>query len=193
MYIRLTCRNNSFVRDFGYLDPETQGYKISANNQILLTGTPLACAALAAWISGYIGTIMGRRSGLFVAAVTSLIGPALQAGATHWAQVVVGRCISGAAIGFAYNFAIAYWSETTPPKMRGSIVVLYQGITNVAQFVAQCTNEGTYRLNNRWSYRIPLLLELIAPAILFVALFWMPDTPSMRFPSRFGSVQESCC
>ena len=79
----------------------------------------------------------------------SLIGPSVQASATKWFEVVLGRCISGMGIGFALNFAIAYWTETTPASLRGSVVVLYQGITNVAQFVAQCVNQGTHTMDTR--------------------------------------------
>ena len=155
-----------FVKDFGAYDPKLQQYNISASNQTLLTGTPLALACVAAWISGPLGTYFGRRFGLAASAIASLIGPSVQAGATKWYQVVLGRCISGIGIGFAYNFSLAYWSESTPASLRGSVVVMYQGITNVAQFVAQCVNQGTHEMNNRWAYRIPLLLELIAPALL---------------------------
>ena len=134
---------------------------------------------MAAWISGPLGNRFGRRWGLAAAAATSAIGPAVQAGATRWFEMVLGRCISGLGIGFAINFAVAYWSEATPAVLRGTVVVLYQGVTNVSQFIAQCVNQGTYRYNNRWSYRIPLLMELVAPTLLLAFLSWMPDTPRM--------------
>ncbi|KAF2163119.1 hypothetical protein M409DRAFT_37302, partial [Zasmidium cellare ATCC 36951] len=166
-----------FVRDFGTYSPDAGAYIITADSQTLLTGTPLALACVAAWISGPFGSRFGRRAGLVLAAITALIGPSVQAGATHWYQVVLGRCISGLAIGFAYNFAVAYWTEVTPAALRGMVVVMYQGVTNVAQFIAQCINQGTHAMDNRWAYRIPLLVELIAPLSLLIALVFMPDTP----------------
>ena len=134
-------------------------------------------AYVVAAISGPIGTYFGRRFGLFLCVITSIIGPAVQASSTLWSTVVVGRCISGLGIAFSLNFALAYWVEATPASLCGSVVVMYQGITNVSQFVAQCINEGTHNMDTRWAYRIPLLIERLAPSILLGFLFWIPDTP----------------
>jgi SP family sugar:H+ symporter-like MFS transporter len=154
------------LQDFGYYDSGLGRYNISASNQTLLAGTQLAMACVAAAISGPIGTYFGRRFGLFLCVITSIIGPAVQASSTLWSTVVVGRCISGLGIAFSQNFALAYWAEATPASLRGSVVVMYQGITNVSQFVAQCINEGTHNMDTRWAYRIPLLIKLLAPSIL---------------------------
>jgi MFS transporter, SP family, sugar:H+ symporter len=171
--------NHRFVEDFGYFDPGLHSYNISAKNQTLLYGTMLSFACVAAAISGPLGARFGRRFGLGLCAITSIIGPAIQTGATSWSVVIVGRCFTGLGMGFAANFVIPYWTETTPATLRGLVVVMYQGIINVAGFIGACINQGTHSLDTRWAYRAPLLVQLAPPIILLPFLFWIPDTPRM--------------
>lgn len=140
----------------------------------------MGAACVAAAVSGNLGTRFGRRFGLFLAAITSIIGPAVQCGVTTWAGLLAGKVIAGLGVGFAANFVIPYWAETTPAALRGMIIVMYQGIINVSQFIGQCINEGTHGLESRWAYRGPLLTELVPPMILIPFLFWLPDTPSEK-------------
>lgn len=134
-------------------------------------------ALIAAAVSGTIGSRYGRRIGLFLAAFTSIIGPAIQTGVTTYAGLLVGKAIAGLGVGFAANFVIPYWAETTPASLRGSVIVMYQAIINISQFIGQCINEGTHDIPNEWSYRAPLLTELLPPIILIAFLYWVPDTP----------------
>jgi SP family sugar:H+ symporter-like MFS transporter len=124
-----------FLQDFGYFDTQLGYYNMAANDQTLMYGTQLGFAVIACIISGPIGARYGRRFGLALCAITSIIGPAVQAGATTFPGQIVGRCIAGAGIGFAANFVIIYWSEAAPVELRGLIVVMYQALINVAQFV----------------------------------------------------------
>jgi len=167
----------SFLRDFGSYNSASGSYAISASNQTLLTGLPLAMACVAAAFSGLVGTYLGRRFGLGLCMLASVIGPAVQASAVTWPVVVVGRSISGLGLGFCLNFAVPYWSEITPASLRGSVVVMYQAVINVATFFAQCINEGTRNIDSRWAYRIPLLIQLLPPLVFTAFLLWIPDTP----------------
>ncbi|RFU26555.1 hypothetical protein B7463_g9780, partial [Scytalidium lignicola] len=166
-----------FLEDFGYYDEKLKAYNMSANDQAIIYGVQLAFVCVSCIISGPIGAQYGRRVGLALCAITSIIGPAVQASVTTFAGIVVGRSISGFGIGFAANFVITYWSEAAPVELRGLIVVMYQGLINVAQFVGAAINEGTSGMPTRWAYRAPLLTELAAPLALLAFMFFIPDTP----------------
>lgn len=163
--------------DFGQYNPKTKTYGFTAEQQTLIYGTTLAGALVAAAISGNIGTYLGRRWGLFLCALFSIIGPAVQIGATSYGTMIAGRALGGIGYGFAANFVIPYWAETTPASLRGLIIVMYQGIINVFQFVGQCINQGTHGLTTRWAYRAPLVTELLPPVLLLAFLSFIPDTP----------------
>ncbi|KAG0646297.1 putative glucose transporter rco-3 [Hyphodiscus hymeniophilus] len=164
---------------------------MSAGHQTIMYGIQLGFVCVACIISGPIGARYGRRVGLGLCCITSIIGPAVQAGVTTYAGLVVGRAIAGLGIGFAANFVIIYWSEAAPVELRGLIVVMYQGLINLAQFVGAAINEGTHTMDIRWAYRGPLLTELAAPLILFAFLFWIPDTPS-KYILAFSSYLAQC-
>lgn len=150
---------------------------MTAQRQTLLYGVMLGCTVIACTISGPIGSRFGRRAGLALCAVTSIVGPSIQAGATTIPPLLVGRAFSGMGIGFAANFVITYWSEATPVQLRGLIVVMYQGFINLAQFIGASINEGTHGMATRWAYRIPLLTQLAPPLLMLAFLPFIPDTP----------------
>ena len=159
-------------------DPATRAYRLTAGQQTEAFGIQLGLTIVAAAISGTIGSLYGRRAGLFLAAVMSIIGPAIQVGVTTWSGILVGKAISGLGVGFAANFVIPYWAETTPASLRGSVIVWYQAILNVSQFLGQCVNQGTHNIPNAWSFRIPLLTQLVMPAVVLSLVCFIPDTPS---------------
>jgi SP family sugar:H+ symporter-like MFS transporter len=170
--------SDRFLQDFGYYDEELHAFNMSAGRQTLLYGATLSCTVIACTLSGPIGARYGRRVGLALCAITSIVGPAIQTGATTVPALVVGRAIAGLGIGFAANFVITYWSEVTPVELRGLIVVMYQGFINVSQFIGAAINEGTHGMTVRWAYRAPLLTELLSPLLLLAFLPFIPDTPS---------------
>lgn len=185
----LTLSVTRFNEVFGQeYNPATGTYFLSAGQQTTMNGSTLGAAAVSAAVAGYIGTRWGRRSGLLFVVMLGFLTGIVQVSATNWAGLLAGRIIGGLATGFAVNFVIPYWTETTPARIRGLIVVSYQGIVNVSQFVGQCINQGTHDLPNRWSYRAPLITEF-APAVLLLAgLYFLPETPREYSPFPSTSV-----
>jgi SP family sugar:H+ symporter-like MFS transporter len=139
-------------------------------------GIEVGFAILASLASGQIGSRWGRKAGLILCALSGLLGSGLQMIAA-WAAQVVGRAIMGAAIGFAGNFAITYWSEAAPVRLRGVIVIFYNLFVTVPSFIGSCVDEGTFRLDNRWSYRAPLLVTMAAPLLLLLLIRVVPESP----------------
>ncbi|KAK4934294.1 hypothetical protein LTR10_024394 [Elasticomyces elasticus] len=166
-----------FNQDFGSYSAATQAWSTTAGQQTEMFGLLLGGAIVSSAASGWIGAHWGRRFGIFLGAITAFINPIIQATVTTWPGFMVGKVISGIGIGFGQTFVIPYWSETTPAALRGMMLVALQGIINVFTFVGQCINEGTHGLTTRWAYRGPLLTELLAPLILLVLIYWIPETP----------------
>ena len=174
--------------DFGVYN-EAAGTNVLSAPQISgLSGTTLASAAVSAGFAGTIGTRWGRKIGLVVAAVSYITGVLIQVVATSYATLIVGKVANGFGIGFAANFVIPYWAETAPVSRRGSIIVMYQALINLAQFVGQCTVRGSSELTTRWAYRGPLMTEFLPPLILLCGIYWVPESPSKyNHPALFIS------
>lgn len=148
-----------------------------------IAGSALGAAVVGAAFAGTVGTRFGRKWGLLVAALAYIIGIATAVGALDFQTVIVGRVFAGLGVGLAANFIIPYWAETTPKSLRGLIIVMYQALINIAQFVGASINKGTSDLTTRWAYRGPLLTELLMPILCVTFVYFMPETPRKRsFP-----------
>lgn len=178
-----------FNKAFGTFDAVTHSYAISATDQALLYGILLAGVVVGCIISAPIGSRYGRRVGLALCAIASIVGPIIQLSSTIIGVAIAGRFISGLGIGFAANFCIMYWAETTPARYRGMIVMMYQGFINLSQFVGACVNQGTHALTSTWAWRGPLIIMLGAPTVLLIAVPFLPDTPSTKRRDPFIDVK----
>lgn len=162
--------------DFGTYQPATKSYLLTATKQTLVYGVEVAFIFLASASAGYLSNFSGRKVGLYLCAVCSIVGACLQM-IPHLAALVVGRAVMGASIGYAAVYCIAYWSEIATPAMRGKVVIFYQFSLNIANFIGSCIDQGTHKLTTPWAYRGPLLTMLLPP-LLLIALVWMiPESP----------------
>lgn len=84
-----------FLQDFGYYDDKLQAYNIKASVQEAINLLVLAGAILASISAGYIGSKFGRRVGLCLCGVVSLIGAILQCASTAVATLYIGRIFLG--------------------------------------------------------------------------------------------------
>lgn len=91
--LRLTKR--SFLEDFGYYDTTTSSWNISTGIQNAVTMAILAGCVSASMLSGPIGTFLGRRWGLFITAIVSVLGVLLQITSANLGTLIVGRVFSG--------------------------------------------------------------------------------------------------
>lgn len=96
----------------------------------------------------------------------------------HYAALLVGKAFAGMSLGSAGVFAISYWSEVAPVELRGMIVTLYQININIPNLLGACIDEGTYRLDTRWAYWGPLLVQMFPPLVLVLTVWLIPESPS---------------
>lgn len=171
-----------FQEDFGEKDATTGTYSLSPGDQTMLYGLLVVGAALASMVSGPLGSYYGRKVGLYACAVTSLIGPVVQIVSPNMGVEVFGRVITGLGIGFAANFCGTYWTEVTPAYYRGLILMLYQAIINVANFVGACIIQGVHSLESKWAWRTSLFVMMSAPLAMLALIPLLPETPSMSTP-----------
>ncbi|KAL6247002.1 hypothetical protein RBB50_006309 [Rhinocladiella similis] len=166
----------AFNKDFGSYDPATKSYAMSARHQTLMYGVEVAFIAIGSVGAGFISMYKGRKFGLYLCAIATIVGAGLQM-ISHYVALVVGRAVMGLSVGFAAAFSIAYWSEIAPAHLRGRIVIFYQFFLNMANFIGSCIDQGTHNMLSRWAYRAPLL-TMMGPAFLMLGLVWIiPESP----------------
>lgn len=81
----------NFIDDFGRYDAVKNKHYISASQQSFITSFPYVGQFFAAFSGGYIGDRFGRRWGLFIMCLASIIGVVMQIVAKNEALFIVGR------------------------------------------------------------------------------------------------------
>lgn len=86
-------------------------------------------ALLGAVIAYPLGYFAGRKIGLMVSALCTIVGAGIMLaanGSRGDAPIFIGRGIAGAGVGAASGLAPLYLSEISPPQIRGQVVGLYE-------------------------------------------------------------------
>jgi len=121
----------------------------------------------------------GRKRTIQIGAVIATVGGILQAAAMNLAMVLVGRIISGWAIGLMSMSVPVYLAECAHPNTRGMIVGLTQQMIGVGFIVSTWVGYGSRHTSDASSFqwRFPLAFQIIPSALLVVGLIWLPESP----------------
>lgn len=98
---------------------------------------------------------LGRKMTIFAGSVVSLLGSALQAGATSMAMLIAGRFIGGVAVGMLTSTIPMYASEISTPKWRGALSGLLQWFLSWGFLIAQWLGYGCSFVNGPFSCAFP--------------------------------------
>lgn len=91
-----------------------------------ITASMSAGSFVGALLAGLLADRLGRREALKVASVVWIVGAVLQCSAQNVAHLIVGRVVSGFAIGITSSQALVYLAELAPSRIRGRIVGIQQ-------------------------------------------------------------------
>ncbi|EGV62418.1 Plasma membrane low glucose sensor [Yamadazyma tenuis] len=140
---------------------------------ILSLGT--FCGAIGAPL---ISDNFGRRFSIILSSgVLFTIGTVLQIAASNIALLCVGRFVSGVAVGNLSAIVPLYQAEASPKWVRGSVVYLYQWAITWGLLMASAICQGTRKMDNSASYRIPIGLQFVFTIILCSGMLFLPESP----------------
>lgn len=128
-------------------------------------------------VGGYLGDRLGRKRTIWTAATLALIGAILQTAAVKIVMFLVGRILTGFAIGLVYAVSSIYNAEIAPPKVCGIVVGLQTELISIGFALANWIGLfGSFAKGNA-AWRVPLGLQCVPAVILIVGLFWLPESP----------------
>jgi MFS transporter, SP family, sugar:H+ symporter len=84
-----------FVRIYGYIDPSSGKYILSAKTQSLVSSIINAGEFVGATTAFFIGDHFGRRGGLFISSALVCVGAIFQLAGDHLGLLIVGRLLLG--------------------------------------------------------------------------------------------------
>ncbi|KAJ0162487.1 High-affinity glucose transporter [Colletotrichum tanaceti] len=120
---------------------------------------------------------LGRRSTVFLGALLSIAGSALQAAAGNLAVLIAGRFIGGAAVGILTSTIPMYASELAEARQRGKLSGLLQWMLSWGFLVAQWLGYGCSFVESDFSWRFPLAFQCIPGIIIATGIYFLEESP----------------
>ncbi|KAK4503377.1 hypothetical protein PRZ48_004292 [Zasmidium cellare] len=134
---------------------------------------------------------LGRKYSISLWCIVFVIGNVFQIAAEYpyWWILMMGRIISGFAIGGLSVMVPAYQGESAPTHLRGAIVCCYQLFITIGILIAYLINFGTETLDGTASWRIPVGISFFWAIVLGLGILLFPETPRHEF--RHGAVDSA--
>lgn len=158
----------------GALPPIAAHFGLNPLKQGLVVAVALLAAGVSAPASGWFTERFGRRTALLLIAVVYAAGSALAATASAYAVLVVGRLVTGMAIGAASFIAPVFIAEISPDRFRGILVTINQLMITLGILAAMLV---TYSLSASGQWRAMLGLGLPPAAVLGFGMLLLPESP----------------
>lgn len=149
----------------------------AANPQGAIVAAMPAGSFVGALAVAYLADKIGRKKTIIISGWIWVIGSILQAAAQNRGMLVVGRIISGLAVGLASTTVPLYQAEVTAPAIRGRVVSLQQWSITWGILIQYFIQFGCSYINGTASFRIPWALQMIPAIVLSIGMLWFPESP----------------
>ncbi|KIK54653.1 hypothetical protein GYMLUDRAFT_176904 [Collybiopsis luxurians FD-317 M1] len=156
-----------------------------------IVATFIAGEIIGAVLQMAIGDRLGRRRFMQVLCIIVTIGTVVQTAAVNYAMFLVGRILTGVALGGLNGTVPVYNSEIAPPEHRGVIGGLAGYMIGAGTCLANWVGYACgFAPSGNFQWRFPLALQIPPGPILFAGVqFFLPESP--RWLLRQGRDEEA--
>ncbi|KAF2015252.1 MFS transporter [Aaosphaeria arxii CBS 175.79] len=166
-----------FLKVYGYYDEKRGTWNIDPTVQQLISSLMVIGTFFSSLMVGPFSQRFGRRMGLWCATIVNFVATGIMLGTTSKAALYFARFLLGISVGWFLTFSQVYVHEVAPAHLRGIAFAVYQTQLSTGSVVGAVLDYATHKLPDRRAYQIPLAVMYAAPAIQFICLFWLPETP----------------
>ncbi|KAI5364563.1 Putative major facilitator, sugar transporter, major facilitator superfamily [Septoria linicola] len=178
----------NFLEYFPQMEPENKSGAIQA---LVVAIYEIGC------LIGAIGTILfgdklGRRRSILTGAGIMCIGAVIQTSSFGMAQLIVGRIVTGIGNGMNTSTIPVYQSEIAPPKIRGFLLVLFEGaLITLGIMISYWLNYGFWFVTSHGSFqwRLPLGFQIFFAVLLILGILAFPESP--RWLLKHNKTEEA--
>ena len=168
---------SDFLERFGGTKADGTLYFSNVRTGLMIGLFNAGCAIGALFLSK-VGDMYGRRVGIMTAMIVYIVGIIVQIASQHaWYQVMIGRIITGLAVGMLSVLCPLFISEVSPKHLRGTLVCCFQLMITLGIFLGYCTSYGTKKYSDSRQWRIPLGLCFAWALCLLGGMVRMPESP----------------
>ncbi|KAK6209919.1 maltose permease [Colletotrichum tabaci] len=153
--------------------------EISTHNQQVLNASTTIGIFLAAYGTGFISDIIGRRKVVILGCVLCIGGIFVQGFATSVMMLFGGKLISTVGYGLGHSLGPVYVAEIAPDRLRGVCLILINTMIVIGQWSCALVGYGGSMIRSDWGWRIPVLVQLVPPFLMLVlGGILLPESPS---------------
>ena len=142
----------------------------------------LCCALIGCWLAVPFNNVFGRRGTVFITCAFSAVACIWQGLTNTWWHMFIARFALGFGIGPKSATVPVYAAETTPPAIRGALVMQWQmwtafgimfGYAADLAFYGVVDTPGSVGLN----WRLMMGSASFPAFIVCIFVFWCPESP----------------
>jgi MFS family permease len=130
----------------------------------------------------------GRKPSMYTGCFFIALGTGLQTGAQSRDMFIVSRLVVGMSSAF-FGAVPMLVGEAAYPTHRGIVTSVFQTLYYVGSLLSAWVTYGTRNMASSWAWRIPSLLQVAIPVLIFGAACAVPESP--RFLIARGRVEEA--
>jgi MFS transporter, SP family, galactose:H+ symporter len=165
-------------------------FKLSIGSEGAVVSALLWGAVIGTLISGLLSSRLGRRKTMLISALIFVVGSLLCSISPSEHLLIFARLFLGVGVGVASFTAPLYLSEVSPRAVRGALISMYQLMITIGIVLAFLSNTWlasylTFHGMTGGHWRLMLGVISIPAALMFVGVFFLPESPRWLFLKGF--------
>ncbi|KAF9265000.1 general substrate transporter [Marasmius fiardii PR-910] len=126
----------------------------------------------------WVGDRLGRRRTMVTGATIMIIGAIVQTSSYGYAQMLVGRVITGIGNGLNTSTVPSYYAECSPATKRGSLTMIGGALITFGVMISYWIDFACFWASDTSAqWRLPIALQIVFAVIMIVVIPFLPESP----------------
>lgn len=152
----------------------TREFHLGHTAQEMVASAILLGAVFGALATSWLSEALGRKLTVKIVTAVFVLGAIACARAPSVGALIAARVFLGLAVGGATQVVPMFISELAPAAKRGQLVTLFNVAIGIGILLANIVG---VTLHDAWSWRLMVVIAAIPAGMVFVAMFFMPQSP----------------
>ncbi|EFX01519.1 hexose transporter [Grosmannia clavigera kw1407] len=184
--------DGSMMSSLNILPSYTDYFHLDTTTLALQSAASWAGSTVAGIFMGQVADFFGRKNGLLISALLTMIGAIIQACSQNIGMFVAARFIVGIGNGATYACGPTYLVEMFPLQWRGIGLAIFQDFFYIGGLISSGVTYGTAKMNSTWAWRLPSVLQIVFMIMGVIVLPFMPESPRwLLYKDRHEEAIES--